>query len=367
MTNVCATQCRRGIVRVQADMMFQPGRFFFGGLAVVAYVLHVLQMERYSNHLFVAGILYPPIFTLQEYVMHRFLLHGGPNQVSRSHDGHHKHNIELRRIFVPVPVTIFLAITTAVGSYLIDPDAMPSVAMSMIIAYLLFEFAHYAAHVPQQTQLLHSLRKHHLLHHSRPDTKYGFVSASWDVLLGTYGTIDVASAWLCIPYPVLPFVLSSAGIVEWVSMIVAALPVLVSADEDSYREYHQHPGNVVIHMICVPVLVWSVLASMAHVPVANGVTMAHVASITYTLFRITTLIDLLTMLWMFAMACRVSTHRISRRTIAVTHAMSWIVQIVIGHWMLEGSRPALFDSLVPSLLVAPIAITRDIVTACSFQ
>lgn len=339
--------------------MFQPNRWFFCVLVVVAYGIHVFQENRCSRHRVVAGVIYPPIFTLQEYLAHRFLLHEVPSRASRSHAGHHKYNIDIRRIFVPVPVTIFLALITALTSWMVDSDTMPSVVMSMIVGYLLFEFSHYASHVPQETRLLNRLRKHHLMHHTRSNTKYGFVCAAWDVAFGTHGG-TISSPWLVVPYPVLPFVFSDAGPWEWISMLTAVLPLVVSADEEMYRAYHQHTGNIVVHILCIPALVWSVLACMARIPVANGVTMAHVASITFTCGRISCVADVVTMLWMFAMACHVSTRWYSMRVVLTTHVASWLVQIVVGHGMLEGSRPALLDSLLPSLLVAPVAITRDV-------
>lgn len=344
-------------------MMFQPGRCFFGMLILVAFALHVWQRDRCPEHAFVAGVVYPPIFTLQEYLAHRFLLHEVPSRASRSHTGHHKYNVDLQRIFVPVPVTLLLAVTTAAAAWGIHPETMPSVVMSMILGYLLFEFSHYAAHVPQETRLLHRLRKHHLLHHSKSGTKYGFVSAAWDIAFHTYGESSFArSPWLYIPYPVLPFVAANAGLVEWVTVILAALPAFVHADEELYREYHRHPGNIAVHVLCVPMLVGSVLACMAHVPVANGVTMAHVASITYTLFRASDAIDVVTMAWMFAMACHVSHARYSARFLLGTHVASWCIQVIVGHQMLERARPALVDSLLPSLLVAPTAVTRDVLS-----
>ena len=339
--------------------MFQPNRIFFGVLIAIACGLHVLQDARCPSHRVVAGVIYPPIFTLQEYLAHRFLLHEIPGRASKSHAGHHRHHIDPGRIFVPVPVTMFLALTTAMASWLIDPHTMPSVVMSMILGYLLFEFSHYAAHVPQETRLLHALRKHHLVHHSKSDTKYGFISAAWDITFGTYGG-GAMSPWLLLPYPVLPFVLSSAGVGEWVSLIVAALPLMVNADEDVYATYHQDVWNRVVHVVCVPILVWSVLACLARIPVANGVTMAHVTSITFMCSRISTVSDVFTMAWMFVMACHVSSRRYSMYVILVSHVVSWWIQIVVGHCLLERSRPALFASLIPSLLVAPVAVTRDV-------
>ena len=168
------------------------------------------------------------------------------------------------------------------------------------------------------------------------------------------------SPWHLLPYPVLPFVLSSAGVREWVSLIVATLPLIVTADEDIYASYHQDVGNRIVHVLCVPILVWSVLACLAQVPVANGVTMAHVASITFMCSRISTVSDVFTMAWMFVMACHVSSRRYSMYVIFVSHVVSWWIQIVVGHYILERSRPALFASLIPSLLVAPVAVTRDV-------
>jgi len=116
------------------------------------------------------------------------------------------------------------------------------------------------------------------------------------------------------------------------------------------------------HVVCVPLLVWSVLACMARVPVANGVTMAHVSALSLTVPRMSDRVDVITMAWMLAMACHASKRRFSLRVVCTVHVVSWWIQIVMGHWLCEGSRPALMDSLLPSLLVAPTAVTRDLVS-----
>lgn len=37
-----------------------------------------------------------------------------------------------------------------------------------------------------------------------------------------------------------------------------------------YASYHSHPINVAIHMICIPIILWSFLLYLAHIPLGSG-------------------------------------------------------------------------------------------------
>lgn len=341
--------------------MRQPTAWMFAALAGASLAIHVARRSADPRHLCITLLAYPPFFTLQEYLAHRFVLHELAGPASRAHASHHRHAIDVSRIFVPVVVTLFLALSTTALACLVAADSAPSVVMSMVLGYLLFEFSHYAAHLPQGSGLMDRLRTHHLAHHSRPDTKFGFVCAAWDLAFGTYGPERCPSPWLYVPYPVLPFVASHAGPTDWGAIALAALPLALPLPSlEDYRTHHAHPGNVIVHIVCVPLLVWSLLAALARVRLANGLTMAHVASVTHALPHAATIDGVLTMAWMLALASHASRRRRAASTILLLHGLSWAVQILVGHGLLEGRRPALVHSFLPSLLIAPVAITRDV-------
>lgn len=338
--------------------MRQPSTSFFVGLGGVAYGLHWL-VTTWTWHLPIAFGIYPPIFTLQEYLAHRFLLHRDEGTIASAHAKHHRYATDLRRVFVPIPVTLLLAFGNVLGVWMLWPAATPSVAMSMILCYLLFEFAHLASHTAQAPGLLDGVRRHHLLHHTRSDTNYGFVCASWDLWCRTHRTTVRPSLWLHLPYPILPFVAAQASWNEWIVLAVTALPLMVSSDEAVYRSFHTHPVNVAIHVATVPCLVWSVLAAFARVRLANGLTMAHVAAVVHTIPHLSTVAGWVTLVWMSALAVYASGREWSNRLVVAVHVSSWGAQVLIGHLLFEGNRPAVLESLVPTLLVAPVTITRD--------
>ena len=47
------------------------------------------------------------------------------------------------------------------------------------------------------------------------------------------------------------------------------------------------------------------------------------------------------------------------------HALSWFAQVVVGHGLLEKRRPALLQSLVPSLVLAPFFVVLEVLHAVS--
>ena len=143
-------------------------------------------------------------------------------------------------------------------------------------------------------------------------------------------------------------------------MAILLAPLTITASEETYRQYHTNPGNVAVHAVCIPLLVATVLAALARINVANGITMAHVAAVTHCIPHVSTVDGIITLMWMLLIARYVSNRSWSWRAILSIHATSWILQIVVGHMILEESRPAFMDSLIPSLLIAPLAVTHDV-------
>ncbi len=52
---------------------------------------------------------------------------------------------------------------------------------------------------------------------------------------------------------------------------------------------------------------------------------------------------------------------------AAVHALAWFMQIVPGHALLEKRRPALLDSLVQSLLLAPFFIVLELLFLLGYK
>jgi uncharacterized membrane protein YGL010W len=125
---------------------------------------------------------------------------------------------------------------------------------------------------------------------------------------------------------------------------------------ENYGLYHQNPVNKVIHWICVPLIVWSVLGMLGAVsPVAAGVAIA--AMILFYLFLSVPLaLGMLAVVVGMAWALSLLGDRLLLVSV-LTFAAAWIGQF-IGR-AIEGRKPAFVDDL-RSFLVAPAWLLGDL-------
>ena len=131
---------------------------------------------------------------------------------------------------------------------------------------------------------------------------------------------------------------------------------------ESYSQDHQHPTNRLLHWICVPLIVWSVLALLWTIPVpatllrpgARAVFAIVLAFAWYWKRSHRLGAALLVALAIFALICAGVFERLgpmSMRWLAVcVFVAAWLGQF-IGH-VFEGRRPSFFTDLA-YLLVGP--------------
>ena len=156
-----------------------------------------------------------------------------------------------------------------------------------------------------------------------------------------------------------------------------------------YAEYHQNKWNKAVHYFCIPVLCWSLFVLLDTIPYqfdpyANTKNITSVAECVITLrpsifllvfyhlyylylnFSIGLLSFLFyTIVWFSSSTffCQISHAWIYALS---AHVISWIVQI-LGHRCCEGNQPAFMDSLIQSLLMAPLFVVYDfliLITCC---
>jgi len=133
---------------------------------------------------------------------------------------------------------------------------------------------------------------------------------------------------------------------------------------DEYSESHQNRQNKLIHWICVPVIVWTVVALLWSIPfpwpAGDGIVPLNwavvgllFAQIYY--FRLSRRLGMglmlynLAMLWLTAVIEQASPWPLWQVAVAV-FVLAWIGQF-IGH-MIEGKRPSFFKDL-QFLLIGP--------------
>jgi sterol desaturase/sphingolipid hydroxylase (fatty acid hydroxylase superfamily) len=164
--------------------------------------------------LFLGGLL---LWTLVEYVLHRFLFHA-PEAVMRGthdivagveseeavipklpdfrhlayflmHGVHHEYPSDSKRLVMAPAISIPLAVIFwLLFRAVLGPAVAPATFAGFLVGYLIYDTTHYAVHhrsVPTAFGKL--LRKHHHRHHfANPDEDYGVSSPLWDILFGTF-------------------------------------------------------------------------------------------------------------------------------------------------------------------------------------
>jgi len=164
---------------------------------------------------FLAGML---LWTLVEYLIHRFAFHVGPafeqgvhelvQSVPRgeavfprlaswrqriyflAHGVHHDYPSDARRLVMPPVVSIPLALAFFAPLRLaLGPAVGPALFAGLVSGYLAYDTIHYLVHNgAARGPVLAYLKKKHYRHHYGDSTKdYGVSSPLWDMVLGTLG------------------------------------------------------------------------------------------------------------------------------------------------------------------------------------
>jgi sterol desaturase/sphingolipid hydroxylase (fatty acid hydroxylase superfamily) len=176
-------------------------RFYPVTVAYTLYALVVLSLGVRARPLtaavcFVAGAVF---WTLLEYLVHRYLLHGRfpdgkgwlEHRMHRffdpAHGDHHLRPWDGRHInggFDTLPFSIVLVLL----SFLAPLPTAPVFMAAVLQCYVIEEWIHYSVHFHQfRWRYFVYIRKHHLYHHSARGGKiaFGLSSGLWDRPLGT--------------------------------------------------------------------------------------------------------------------------------------------------------------------------------------
>ena len=126
-------------------------------------------------------------WTVIEYLLHRFVLHG-LEPFRRWHAIHHRRQTDL--IYAP---TILLASVVTGLAFLAawmlgDPSRACALLLGLLIGYLVYSITHHAVHHWRgSTMWLRQRKRWHSLHHrpSQPAGRYGVTTAFWDHVFRT--------------------------------------------------------------------------------------------------------------------------------------------------------------------------------------
>lgn len=139
------------------------------------------------------------LWTLVEYLLHRFVFHFQPHgpvqeRIIYLFHGIHHHQPQCKtRLVMPPAVSIplsliFVGLFYAIfGLLLGQPQWVKPLIAGFTIGYLCYDMLHYATHhLPMRWGLFKVLKRYHMKHHYKaPDHYYGVSSPLWDVVFGT--------------------------------------------------------------------------------------------------------------------------------------------------------------------------------------
>lgn len=150
-------------------------------LLTIGIIRHIDQPFR-ALFTVMIGLL---LFSLIEYVFHRWIFHSGVPLFEQGHDAHHQRPLGYDSLPFFLPPVVLLLLT---GLFSL---AMPvSYAMllggAMSLGYVAYGLSHFIIHHRRfrTPWLKHWAARHHI-HHHHPEANFGVTSQLWDVLFKT--------------------------------------------------------------------------------------------------------------------------------------------------------------------------------------
>jgi len=143
---------------------------------------------------FLSGVT---LWTLLEYVLHRWVLHYHPTTrvgralLDRLHIFHHDEPKDQTQVCIP-PSLIFLQglVIFGVAIGLVRLPFAPTVffVSGLMMMMVVYDIAHFSTHyMPASNRLLQVLKKHHMLHHfANHQSRFGVTSPFWDYVFRTH-------------------------------------------------------------------------------------------------------------------------------------------------------------------------------------
>jgi len=138
-------------------------------------------------------------------------------------------------------------------------------------------------------------------------------------------------------------------------------PVLQAHFSD-YSAFHRTPGNKACHYVGIPLIVLSLFALLARVPLfeAGGltVTLAEVVLVAATIYYLTLDAALAVMMLVTSVVLAAAGRMVPASAAVVLFVLGWVFQFV-GHYVYEKKAPAFFRNFA-HLLVGPLWILAKV-------
>jgi sterol desaturase/sphingolipid hydroxylase (fatty acid hydroxylase superfamily) len=173
---------------LQMSRMSYYADFLFYPLAVVALTSSGLWYTPLASWpaWLLSALIGLGIWTLAEYLLHRFVLHHVP-YVQGMHDAHHAD----QKALIGTPTWLSMAIMLGVLLpiwYVTGYSIASALMVGLILGYLWYISVHHIVHhwEPRLGSYGYALRRRHALHHHFDDMgNFGVSSGFWDKIFGT--------------------------------------------------------------------------------------------------------------------------------------------------------------------------------------
>ena len=142
---------------------------------------------------FVSGVA---LWTLVEYVLHRFVLHHVP-YIKEAHDAHHQDQQALIGTPIWISLTIMVVFVLVPLNFLVEQHVAIGLACGLMFGHFWYGGVHHILHhwKIEPGTYLYRLKRHHMLHHHFDEKgNFGVTSNFWDVVFGTDLKVRVAAA-----------------------------------------------------------------------------------------------------------------------------------------------------------------------------
>uniref|UniRef100_A0A1D1Y465 Putative endoplasmic reticulum membrane protein C16E8.02 n=1 Tax=Anthurium amnicola TaxID=1678845 RepID=A0A1D1Y465_9ARAE len=152
-----------------------------------------------------------------------------------------------------------------------------------------------------------------------------------------------------------------------------------------YAQYHRSKVNIIVHIVCVPIIFWSTLVWSANtgpllpyeedslwrftpfVPNLSLFTVTFYICYYILLEPVAGALYAPVLLYMAYNATNFAENYPNHNVLAVAvHVFSWIVQF-IGHGFAEKRSPALKDNLIQALLLAPLFVWLEVLFSLGYR
>lgn len=151
---------------------------------LVLFYFAVLNV-KFTLHYLVTWVFTNCIWTLNVYLIHRFVFH---NLHKNAHTVHHIRLFNDRFYHIPINIIItgFLSLYILSTIFKLNKSVVPCFACH----YVIFEICHVFSHIYWKNKHNVKLVNFHKNHHKKYNVNFGFGTPAWDIILGTFDGDD---------------------------------------------------------------------------------------------------------------------------------------------------------------------------------